>query len=83
MMFSAILVGVIWFAIWVYFTVFKLLVKAAWWLLCHLLTLDRHTRLPGSKPIGFYVKRALTHYRARVRERQHAKAVQDQQAVNL
>lgn len=82
-MFLVILVGVIWFTVWVYFTVLKLLVKAAWWLLSHLLTLDRHTRLPGSKPISFYVKRALTHHRARVRERQRAKAVQDQQAGNL
>jgi len=82
-MFLVILVGVIWFTVWVYFTVLKLLVKAAWWLLSHLLTLDRHTHLPGSKSISFYVKRALTHHRARIRERQHAKAVQDQQAGNL
>jgi len=76
-MFLVILVGVIWFTIWVYFTVLKLLVKAAWWLLSRLLTLDRHTHLPGSKPIGFYVKRALTHHRARIREHQRAKAVRD------
>jgi hypothetical protein len=76
-MFLVIFVCVIWFTIWVYFTVLKLLVKGTWWLLGQLLTLDRHTHLPGSKPIGFYVKRALTHHRARVRERQRAKAVRD------
>lgn len=82
-MFSAILVGVIWFTVWVYFTVLKLLVKAAWWLLSHLLTLDRHTHLPGSKPVSFYVKRALTHHRARIQERQRAKAARCRPAGNV
>lgn len=79
-MFSVILVSVIWFVAWAYFTLLKLVVRAAWWLLVHVLTLDRHTRLPGSKPIGFYIKRALTHHRARARERRRAKSVQDERA---
>ena len=82
-MFSAMLLCVIWFVVWVYFAVLKLLVKVAWWLLSRLLTLDRHTHLPGSKPIGFYIKRALTHHRARVRERQRAQALPERQVGSL
>ena len=81
-MLSVILWGGIWFVVWMYFTVFKLLVKAAWWLLSHLLTLDRHTHLPGSKPVSFYVKRALTRHRVRIQERHRAKAVRGQEAGN-
>jgi len=55
----------------------------AWWLLSRLLTLDQHTHLPGSKPIGFYIKRALTHHRARVRERQRAQALPERQVGSL
>ena len=82
-MFSAILLCVIWFVVWVYLAVLKLLVKVAWWLLSRLLTLDQHTHLPGSKPIGFYIKRALTHHRARVRERQRAQALPERQVGSL
>ncbi len=82
-MFSVILWGGILFVVWMYFTVLKLLVKTAWWLLSHLLTLDRHTHLPGSKPVSFYVKRALTHHRARIQERQRAKAAQCRPAGNV
>ena len=52
-MLSVILWGGIWFVVWVYFTAFKLLVKAVWWLLSHLLTLDRHTTCLAASPSAF------------------------------
>lgn len=71
-MFGAILFGLIAFVVWAYFTALKLLVTGAWWVLSRLFKLDRHTHLPGSKPIGFYFKRATVHHRARVRARKSA-----------
>jgi len=73
-MFGTILFGIIAFAVWAYITLIKLVVTVGWWVLSRLFKLDRHTNLPGSKPIGFYFKRAMVHHRARIRARESAGA---------
>jgi len=73
-MFGAIFFGLIAFVVWASFTILKLLAVAGWWVLSRLFKLDRHTNVPGSKPIGFYFKRAMVHHRARVRARKSAGA---------
>lgn len=75
-MLGAIFVGTAAFVIWVYYRILKLVVVVGWWVASHLFKLDRHTHLPGSKPVSFYVKRAMTHRRTREREAVSAKAAQ-------
>lgn len=59
-MFSAILIAAIAFAIWAYFTLFKLLVMAVWWLLKAVFRL--RPVAPRSKTLSFRIGHLVGKY---------------------
>lgn len=79
-MFSAILFVAIAFAIWAYFTVFKLLVMAVWWLVKAVFGLRRLRRVPRTKTLGYHLSRALFGFdlpnAVRKRERKRARQLE-------
>lgn len=63
-MFAAILIAAVAFAIWAYFTLFKLLVKLAWWVLKTLFDLRPKPR--RSKTIAYRIDRLVASHNRRV-----------------
>ncbi|TAN03143.1 MAG: hypothetical protein EPN36_14190 [Rhodanobacteraceae bacterium] len=63
-MFAAIFIAAIAFAIWAYFTLFKLLLKLAWWVLKTLFHLRPKPR--RSKTIAYRIDRLVAAHNRRV-----------------